>query len=287
MTGKRSALPTVTDGKPGLISGAPVSAATSRATPYTERQWAKLGVSFKVSRVSSRRKCVRMSWPNGASAASSYKPPWSSDSLSSSAEHNIPWLSTPRKMLGLIRKGLPSSPGGSSAPTSAQGTRMPTRALGAPHTMLSKLPCPTSTWQTRRRSALGCCWAALISPTTIWQKGGATGLRSSTSRPAMVNTSANWRVLMGGLQNSRNQDSGNCIRLTRRNGEMTRQRMLAGRHSHLELRQKADIAVKKQPQIVHAIPQHGEAVDARAEGKPDVTLGVQPHIANHLRMHLA
>ena len=32
----------------------------------------------------------------------------------------MPWLSTPRSLPSLIWNGLPSSPGGSSAPTSAQ-----------------------------------------------------------------------------------------------------------------------------------------------------------------------
>ena len=123
----------------------------------------------------------------------------------------MPWLSTPRSLPSLMAKGLPSSPGGSSAPTSAHGTLMPARALGAPHTMFSKLPCPTSTWHTRRRSALGCCSACLISPTTTWVNGGATGRTSSTSNPPMVSTSASWLVVSGGLQNSRNQDSGNCM----------------------------------------------------------------------------
>ena len=156
VTASLSALPTDTAGKLGDCSGAPVKADTSRATPYTLRQCARLGVSLSVNSVSSRFKCSRMFWPKGASNASSSKPPWSSDSFNSRAEHNMPWLSTPRSLPTLMTKGLPSSPGGSSAPTKAQGTRMPTRALGAPHTMSSSSGCPTSTLQTRRRSALGC-----------------------------------------------------------------------------------------------------------------------------------
>ncbi|MDT4821852.1 hypothetical protein FQZ97_550410 [compost metagenome] len=147
----------------------------------------------------------------GASASSSSRPPWSSLSFSSRAEHSMPWLSTPRSLPSLMRKGLPSSPGGSSAPTRAHGTLMPTRALGAPHTMFSKAPCPTSTWHTRKRSAFGCCTASLISPTTMRVKGGATGRRSSTSKPPMVSVSASAALSRGGLQNSRSQDSGNCI----------------------------------------------------------------------------
>ncbi len=123
----------------------------------------------------------------------------------------MPKLCTPRSLPILILKGLPSAPGGSSAPTVAQGMRMPTRALGAPQTMFSSSGPPTSTWQTRRRSASGCCTASLISPTTMPVNGGATGSSSSTSRPAMVKVSASSWVVSDGLQYWRNQDSGNCI----------------------------------------------------------------------------
>ena len=165
-----------------------------------------------------------MLWPIGASAASSSRPPWSSLSLSSRAEHSMPWLSTPRSLLKRMRKGLPSSPGGNSDPTRATGTRMPTRALGAPQTILSKAAWPTSTRQTRSLSALGCCAASRISPTTTWLNGGAAGTASSTSMPAMVRVSASCFVVRGGLQNSRSQLSGNCIRgsLNQRNCERKR-----------------------------------------------------------------
>ena len=168
-------------------------------------------MSLSVNSVSSSVKYERTSCPKGALCASSSRPPWSSESLSSRAEHNMPWLWTPRNCPTLIRNGLPSSPGGKTAPTSAQGTLIPTRALGAPHTMLSKAPCPTSTSHTCSLSAFGCLVVDLISPTTMFENGGATGLSSSTSRPAIVRVSASCWVESGGLQNSRNQDSGNCI----------------------------------------------------------------------------
>ena len=195
----------------GCLSGAPVSAANSRATPYTLSAWARLGVSFRVNSVSSSFRTSRTSPPTGASADSSSRPPWSSLSCSSRAEHSMPWLSTPRSLPSLITNGLPSSAGGSSAPTRAQGTLMPARAFGAPHTMFSSVPCPASTLHTRRRSASGCCTASLISPTTTRLNGGAAGRSSSTSRPPIVRVSASCSVESGGLQNSRSQDSGNCI----------------------------------------------------------------------------
>jgi hypothetical protein len=41
-----------------------------------------------------------------------------------------------------------------------------------------------------------------------------------------------------------------------------------------KLRQKAHIAFKKLPQIVHAIAQHGQAVDAAAKRKTNHALGI-------------
>jgi hypothetical protein len=72
------------------------------------------------------------------------------------AEHIMPCDSTPRSLPTLISKGLPSAPGGSTAPAMAQIAFMPARTFGAPHTMFSSVPVPTSTWQTFRRSAFGC-----------------------------------------------------------------------------------------------------------------------------------
>ena len=54
----------------------------------------------------------------------------------------------------------------------------------------------------------------------------------------------------------------------------------------LELAQETHIAVKEQAQVVHAIAQHGETVHAHAKGKADETLGVQTHVAHHVRVHL-
>ncbi|MNS73044.1 hypothetical protein D3C72_1064720 [compost metagenome] len=210
-TGSLSCTATAAFGKDSCLSGVPVSADNSRAMPYTDRQCARLGVSLSVNSVSSRFRYSRTFWPRGASSGSSSRPPWSSAMPSSLAEHSMPKLCTPRSLPILILKGWPSSPGGSSAPTVAQGMRMPTRALGAPQTMFSSSGPPTSTWQMRRRSASGCCTASLISPTTMPVKGGATGSISSTSRPAMVRVSASSWVVSCGLQYSRNQDSGNCI----------------------------------------------------------------------------
>src|SRR4029453_6042290 len=123
---------------------------------------------------------------------------------------------------------------------------MSTRAFGAPQTLLSKAPCPTSTWHTRRRSASGCWTASLISPTTILVNGGAAGRRSSTSSPPMVSVSASSWVVSGGLQNSRSQDSGNC--------------MLFYCERLAELAEEPDVAVEEQAQVVDAVAQHRQTI---------------------------
>ena len=51
-------------------------------------------------------------------------------------------------------------------------------------------------------------------------------------------------------------------------------------------RQKSDIAVEEQAQVVHAIAQHGQAVGAHAEGKSRCSAR-GPHVAHHVGMHLA
>ena len=75
------------------------------------------------------------------------------------------------------------------------------------------VPVPASTSQTLSLSALACCVTDSTFATTTPLKGGATGRVSSTSMPAMVSSSDSSAVEIGGSQNSRSQDSGNCMEL--------------------------------------------------------------------------
>ena len=59
-TGSTSDSPTGMGAIAGTFSGAPVSADTSRATPSTLKQCARLGVSLRVNSVSSSCMCARM-----------------------------------------------------------------------------------------------------------------------------------------------------------------------------------------------------------------------------------
>ena len=163
----------------GTFKGAPVIAATSRAMPKMLKQSARFGVSFSVSKLSFRLKYSRISVPIGASTDSSSKPAASADKPSSLLEHNMPNESTPRTCACLML--MP----GSSAPTKAHGTFIPTRALAAPQTIF-KTCLPIFTLHTCKRSASGCFTASIISPITTLLKTAPAGCSSSTSSPAMV-----------------------------------------------------------------------------------------------------
>src|SRR5690606_35822688 len=162
-------------------------------------------------------------------------------------------------------------PPGSSAPTRASGTVRPWAALGAPQTICSGSPEPSSTWQTRSLSASGCGAIDTMRATTTPVKGGAAGFVSSTSRPAMVSRCASSSVVIVGLTRARSQDSGNCM---------------ISRRLFVELAQETQVTFVELAQIVHAIAQHRQALQAGAERKADVTLGVEAEVAHHLRMHL-
>src|SRR3546814_13809870 len=113
---------------------------------------------------------------------------------------------------------------------------------------------------------------AVMRATTTPVNGGATGVVSSTSRPAMVSRCASSSVAIAGLTRARSQDSGNCM---------------ISRRLFVELAQEAQVAFVELAQVVDAVAQHGQALEAGAERKADVALGIEAEIAHHLRMHLA
>ncbi len=205
----------------GTESGAPVSAATSRATPSTERQSARLGVSLMTKTLSSSARTRRTSAPTGASAGSARSPLWSCDSPSSRAEQSIPRLSTPRIVATLISNGRSGDSPGSRAPTTASGAFMPAATLGAPHTTCNGSPLPTATRHTVSLSAFGWRSMASTSPTTTPEKPGATGRTSSTSSPDIVSRCASSSVVNAGSTIVRSQRSENCMALRLQRGGRT------------------------------------------------------------------
>ena len=79
---------------------------------------------------------------------------------SSRSERIIPFDSIPRSLAFFS-----FSPPGMRAPGVTTATVCPAATFGAPQTIV-RVPLPSSTSQTRRRSAFGCCSALSTRPTT-------------------------------------------------------------------------------------------------------------------------
>ena len=260
----------------GGFSGAPVSAATSRATPKTLRTWPRLGVSLSVKSVSSSCRWPRRSAPTGAASSRISRPPWSSESLSSRAEHSMPWLSTPRSLPSLMRNGLVAL-----ARRRQLGADQRQRHLDAgAHVRRAADDVRAARRRRRppgRRAAgrrSGCLATSSTSPTTTPWNGGATGRRSLD------------------LQAGHRQPVGELGGRDRRVAELAQPglgelHVVSSAGGQAELAQEAQVAVEEQAQVVDAVAQHRQPVDARAEGEADDALGVEAHVAHHLRMHLA
>ena len=86
----------------------------------------------------------------------------------------------------------------------------PGRALGAPQT-ISLRPSLVSTWQTRSRSALGCCTASTILATEKAASLAAGFSTCSTSSPAMVMASTTCSTVASVSRCSLSQESVNFI----------------------------------------------------------------------------
>src|SRR6185369_15470445 len=169
----------------------------------------------------------------------------------------MPWLSTP--LSGL-------------EPICASGAFMPTRTLGAPQTTCT-VCFPVLTRQTVSRSALGCFSTDTTSPTTTGAvRPPPSAWYASTSRPAIVSLSASACPESFGSQKLLSQLSGTFMRFACCSGELL---------------QEAQVAVEEQAQVLDAVAEHGQALEAGAEGEADVLLRVEAEVAHHLGMHLS
>src|SRR5947208_582879 len=172
----------------GARRRAPVSAASSRATPRTDRQSGRFGVTSTSRTWSSRPRCATRSRPSGASPSRTRIPSsGSGPNPSSRSEHSIPWDGTPR-IVAVSTRRWP----GSTAPGGARAARTPTFVLGAPQ-ITENFWDPVETRQRRRRWP----WLspssrsiASLSPTTTPRTSGASGVTAATSIPAFVRRSA-------------------------------------------------------------------------------------------------
>ena len=150
--------------------------------------------------------------PTGASLGKINKPSTPSSQSISLPPHSIPLDSTPRSLPFLMAKGLSSpSAGGSFAPTKATGTLTPTATLGAPQTICKFSLVPTFTVVTFNLSASGCCSHVKTSPTTTPLKSLATLVKSSNSKPAIVNCSPICSAVRAGFTHSLSHFSLNFI----------------------------------------------------------------------------
>src|SRR5690606_15901987 len=141
----------------------------------------------------------------------------------------------------------------------------------APQTIVRVRPSPASTVQTLKRSASGWRAASTTRATTTPWNGGAARVVSSTSRPAIVSRSAISSAFQSGETKRRSQLSGMRMETSA---------------SAVELLQEAQVVLVEQAQVAHAVAQHRQALDARAEGEADVALGIEAEIAHDVRVHL-
>ncbi len=173
----------------GAWRRAPVSAASSRATPRTERQSGRFGVTSTSRTWSSRPRWATRSWPRRASPSRRRSPAsCSSPRPSSRSEQSIPCDSTPR-----IRAAATRRPPGSVAPGGANAARAPTLVFGAPETT-EKRSRPVETRQRSRRwpwlSPSSRSIASISPTTTPARPAGVSAVTLATSTPAFVSRSA-------------------------------------------------------------------------------------------------
>ena len=140
----------------------------------------------------SRPRYSAIGWPTGASGLSTMIPSWLLPRPSSSSAQIMPSEASPRSADFLITNALSLPQMCSSAPTMATATFWPWATLAAPQTIFNHSGAPTSTWVTRRRSALGCWRRLRTSPTTTWRSPPGTASNTSafsTSSPVAVSRS--------------------------------------------------------------------------------------------------
>src|SRR6185437_12375543 len=249
--------------------------------PCTPRQSARFGVALISITGSSRPSASAAGAPVLASAGRSMMPLWSSPSCNSRTEQSMPLLSSPRILLAFSVMPVP----GMKLPVGANTPFMPVRALGAPHTTWT-MPAPVWTLQRRSRSALGCCTASTTWPTTKPFSVSAGLLMFSTSRPSMVSRSRSSASEASVSRCSLSQDRVNFIATIPSSPQTLRERGPFERGEAV-MAQPSQVRVEEAAQVGNAVLQHGDAVDAHAEGEALVHGGIEPAIGDHVGMHHA
>src|SRR5580704_15222095 len=137
---------------------------------------------------------------------------------------------------------------------------------------------------TRSRSALGCCLASVTRAMTNGASCLPLSSMRSTSSPIMVSLSA---ISPSGRSVSRcsfSQARVNFIMASRAQSSGQRRKV---ERAEAVMGEPADVGLEEGAQVRHAVFEHGDAVDAHAPGKALVLVGIEPAIAQHVRMHHA
>src|SRR5690606_32054637 len=197
----------------------------------------------------------------------------------------------------------------------ASGATSPARAFGAPHTICSGASPPASTWHTCRRSASGCFSADTMRATTTPSSASPSIVTSSTSSPIAVSTSTRrsceaavgmcWRSQLSENFMLKFRDWGLGIGdwglgigktgypSAENTGREDRERRFCPSKSPIpnpqslpsgKLPEEPQVVVEKRAQVVDAIAQHRQALDAHAEGEAGVALGIDADRAQHVRV---
>src|SRR4029453_7340558 len=106
-----------------------------------------------------------------------------------------------------------------------------------------------------------------ISPTTTPRRSGATGVTLATSTPALIRRSAACSAVRSPSTSSPTQPYGI---------------FMSG-----ELPQEAQVVLQKQTDVVDAVLENGDPVDAHAEGPAGDLFGLGAAILQHAGMHHA
>src|SRR5262252_4418623 len=244
-------------------------------------------------------------------------PSWSSEICNSNSDTSMPRILPMPSVMFL--PGM-KAPGGTNTPF------MPARALGAPHTTCTGSPAPVSTMHTRRRSAFGCCWAEITRAMVNGAKSLPRSATLSTSSPIMVSLStiaasgasvsrcslsqarvnfiiARTRGLLPlpfageawqgqpagrdrlewpsihGLDHKDLRRERSVAQPSRKRGEVERAEAVMGKPAHVGLEEWAKIR--------HAVLEHGDAIDSQPPSEALILVGIEPAIAQHVRMHHA
>src|SRR5215470_1864211 len=107
---------------------------------------------------------------------------------------------------------------------------------------------------------------ASISPTMTPLRSGASGVTEATSMPALTSRSAACSAVSRRSTSSRTQPYGIFI-------------------ASRELPEEAQVVLEEETQVVDAVLQHRDALDAHPERPARVLLRIVAHVLQDLRMH--